>query len=39
MVLLAADPVQDITHARQIVQVIKGGQIIDRSGLDLPINK
>lgn len=39
LVLLAADPAQDINNAKQIVQVIKGGQLIDRSGLDLPVNK
>jgi imidazolonepropionase-like amidohydrolase len=39
LVLLAADPLQDINHARQIVEVIKGGKLIDRSRLDLPVNK
>jgi hypothetical protein len=38
-VLLAADPTTDINNAKQIVQVIKGGQLIDRSKLDLPINE
>jgi imidazolonepropionase-like amidohydrolase len=39
LVLLAADPTTDINNARQIVQVIKGGQLIDRSKLNLPINE
>lgn len=39
LVLLAADPTKDIRNAAQIVQVIKAGQIIDRSSLDLPINQ
>jgi imidazolonepropionase-like amidohydrolase len=39
MVLLAADPTKDINNARQVVQVIKGGQLIDRSELNLPINQ
>ena len=39
LVLLAADPTVDIRNAEQIVQVIKGGQIVDRSRLDLPANQ
>ena len=39
LVLLAADPTMDINNAKQIVQVIKGGQLIDRSKLNLPINE
>jgi len=39
LVLLAADPTTDINNAKQIVQVIKGGQLIDRSKLNLPINE
>jgi imidazolonepropionase-like amidohydrolase len=39
MVLLAADPTTDIRHAREIVEVIKGGQLVDRSALDLPVNE
>jgi imidazolonepropionase-like amidohydrolase len=39
LVLLNADPVADINNAKQIVDVIKGGQIVDRSKLDLPVNK
>ena len=39
LVLLAADPTVDINNAKQIVQVIKGGQLIDRSKLNLPNNE
>jgi len=39
MVLLAADPTTDINNAKQIIQVIKDGQLIDRSKLKLPINE
>jgi imidazolonepropionase-like amidohydrolase len=39
LVLLGADPVQDINNARQIIEVIKGGKRVDRSGLDLPVNQ
>lgn len=39
LVLLGADPSRDINNAREIVQVIKDGQVIDRSRLDLPINQ
>ena len=39
MVLLGADPTADINNAKKIVQVIKGGRLIDRSKLDLPINE
>jgi imidazolonepropionase-like amidohydrolase len=39
MVLLEADPTADINNAKKIIQVIKGGQIIDRSKLDLPVNE
>ena len=38
MVLLAADPTKDIRNTKQIVQVIKAGNIVDRSKLDLPVN-
>ena len=37
MVLLNADPLADISNAARIELVIKGGTIIDRSLLDLPI--
>jgi len=39
LVLLNADPTVDITHVKQIAMVIKGGAIIDRSKLNLPVNK
>ena len=39
LVLLAADPTVDIRNAAQVAEVIKGGQRIDRSRLDLPINQ
>ena len=39
LVLLAADPTTNINHTKQIVQVIKGGQLINRSELNLPINE
>jgi len=38
LVLLGADPTADIRNAAQVLQVIKAGQIIDRSKLDLPVN-
>jgi imidazolonepropionase-like amidohydrolase len=38
MVLLNADPTEDIANVKQIAMVIKGGAIIDRTKLDLPIN-
>ena len=39
LVLLSADPVENIHNARDILEVIKGGQLIDRSELDLPVNE
>jgi len=39
LVLLAADPTKDIRNTEQVVQVIKAGQVIDRSRLDLPVNR
>ena len=39
MVLLNANPAEDINNAKSIVEVIKGGRVIDRSALDLPINR
>jgi imidazolonepropionase-like amidohydrolase len=38
LVLLEADPIADIRNARRIVQVIKGGRVIERGKLDLPVN-
>jgi imidazolonepropionase-like amidohydrolase len=39
LVLLTGDPVQDIDNAKQIELVIRGGQLIDRAALDLPVNR
>ncbi|MEE8585953.1 MAG: amidohydrolase family protein [Acidobacteriota bacterium] len=38
LVLLSADPSVDIDNAKRIVSVIKGGKIVDRAGLELPVN-
>jgi hypothetical protein len=38
-VLLSADPLADIGNAQKIEVVIKGGRIIDRAALDLPVNR
>ncbi len=39
VVLLAADPTKDIDNAKLVDTVIKNGQVIDRSKLDLPVNR
>jgi imidazolonepropionase-like amidohydrolase len=39
LVLLNADPIADISNAQDIDMVIKGGQVIDRERLDLPVNR
>ncbi len=39
LVLLRADPTKDINNAKLVEMVIKNGQIIDRSKLDLPVNR
>jgi imidazolonepropionase-like amidohydrolase len=39
MVLLRADPTTDINNAKLVDTVIKNGQVIDRSRLDLPVNR
>ena len=39
LVLLSADPVQDIRNTERIEMVIKGGVVIDRGALDLPVNR
>ena len=39
MVLLDANPAEDINNAKAIVEVIKAGRIIDRSALELPVNR
>ncbi len=37
--LLKADPTRDINNAKLVDVVIKNGQVIDRSKLDLPVNR
>ena len=39
LVLLKADPTKDINNAKLVDTVIKNGQIVDRSKLDLPVNR
>lgn len=39
LVLLEADPTADINNAKKIELVVKGGKMIDRAALDLPINR
>jgi imidazolonepropionase-like amidohydrolase len=39
LVLLEADPTQNIDNAKRIALVVKDGQVIDRSKLDLPVNR
>jgi imidazolonepropionase-like amidohydrolase len=39
LLLLEADPSLDIANARRIVRVIKGGALIDRAALELPVNE
>ena len=39
LVLLNADPTEDINHAKRISLVVKDGQVIDLSKLDLPVNR
>lgn len=39
LVLLNADPVADISNAQNIAMVIKGGAVIDRTTLGLPVNR
>jgi len=39
LVLLDADPTADINNATKINTVIKNGRVIDRSTLDLPVNR
>jgi len=39
LVLLDADPIADISNTQRIAMVIKGGRIVDRSALDLPVNR
>ncbi len=39
VVLLEADPLEDISNAQRIDLVVKHGKIVDRSILDLPVNR
>ena len=39
LVLLNANPIDDIKNAREVAMVIKNGNIIDRSALELPVNE
>ncbi len=39
LVLLEADPLEDIRNAQRIELVVKGGRIVDRAALDLPVNR
>jgi hypothetical protein len=39
LVPLDANPLDDINNAKKINMVVKAGQIIDRSKLDLPVNR
>ncbi|MSO97492.1 MAG: hypothetical protein EXR11_04625 [Rhodospirillaceae bacterium] len=39
LVLLSADPTADIKNVRRVEMVMKGGKIIDRSKLNLPVNR
>lgn len=39
LVLLAADPTDNIANSEDIVLVIKNGQLVDRDALDVPANK
>jgi imidazolonepropionase-like amidohydrolase len=39
VVLLKADPTKDINNAKLVDMVIKNGQVVDRSKLDLPVNR
>jgi imidazolonepropionase-like amidohydrolase len=39
LVLLNADPVADISNTQDIAAVIKGGRVVDRAALDLPVNR
>jgi imidazolonepropionase-like amidohydrolase len=38
LVLLDADPTADINNAKRIATVVRGGAIVDRAALDLPVN-
>ncbi|MDP6607292.1 MAG: amidohydrolase family protein [Dehalococcoidia bacterium] len=39
LVILDADPTIDVDNLKRIASVIKGGRVVDRSALDLPVNR
>ena len=39
LLLLDADPTADVQHLRRIVAVVKGGRVVARQRLDLPVNR
>ncbi len=39
LVLLEANPLDDINNTKRIAMVVKNGEIIDRGKLDLPVNR
>jgi imidazolonepropionase-like amidohydrolase len=39
LVLLDADPTVDINNAKRIAMVIRNGSVVDRTKLDLPVNR
>jgi len=39
LVLLNSDPLENISNAQDIAMVIKGGVVVDRDALDLPVNR
>ena len=39
VVLVKADPTKDINNAKLVDTVIKNGVVVDRSKLDLPVNR
>ena len=39
LVLLGANPLENISNAQRISRVIKGGLLVDRGFLDLPVNR
>ena len=39
MVLLSGDPLADISNTQLVDTVVKAGRVIDRSALDLPVNR
>jgi len=39
LVLLNSDPLENISNAQDIAMVIKGGVVVDRGALDLPVNR